>query len=133
MGQKPARDRGLQRLGHLLIAIVIWAGSITVSARVLAGHPESAALRAAMAALTIVGFLPWIWVVARMILAEDEFSQRIHFYALGFAFALTGVFVVAADVLRRAGFIDYVSLPTILAWMVVTWWLSIVLTARYYR
>ncbi len=133
MAQKPARDTGLQRLGHLLGAVVIWAGTITVSARVLAGHPESAGLRAAMAALAIVGFLPWIWVVARMILAEDEFSQRIHFYALGIAFGLTGVFVMAADVLRRAGFIDYVSLPTILAWMVVTWWLSIVLTARYYR
>lgn len=132
MSQKP-RASGLQLLGWLIGSIVFWLVSFVTATTVLAREPDSPVFRGLLVAFGVLGFVPLIWVLARMILAEDEFARRIHFYALGLAFAATGLVVVAAEYLRRAEFIDYVTLPTILFAMVVAWWLSIMFTTWYYR
>ena len=46
-----------------------------------------------------------------------------HFIALSWAFAATGIFVIGADLLVRAHFVDYV--PTMHIWLFIT--------GRYYR
>jgi hypothetical protein len=86
-----------------------------------------------MVTIGVLGFLPWMWVVASLIRVSDEFSRRIHADALSLAFALTGVFVVAADFLQRARFVDVVPLTAVWIVMVVAWWLSIIFMTRYYR
>jgi hypothetical protein len=132
MSQKP-RASGLRLLGWLVGSMVLCLVSVLAATSVLAREPESALLRGVMVAVGVLGFLPLIWVLALMILAEDEFARRIHFYALGLAFAATALFIVAAEYLRRADFIDYVTLPTIFLVMMVAWWLAILFTTRYYR
>jgi hypothetical protein len=129
MSQKP-RASGLQLLGWLIGSIVFWLVSFMTATRVLAQEPDSPMLRGLLVAFGVLGFVPLISVLALMILAEDEFARRIHFYALGLAFAATAR---RCRYPQRAEFIDYVTLPTILFAMVVAWWLSIVFTTWYYR
>jgi hypothetical protein len=43
---------------------------------------------------------------------------------LSWAFAATELFVVMADLLIRAHFIDYLPLLHVLMFMVIAWWLS---------
>jgi hypothetical protein len=127
------QNHGLRLLQLLLGTMALWLVTSLVAARVLRGHPQSAVLRSAMVMLAIGGVLPWTWVLARVIRAQDEFSRRLHLVALSIAFGATALLVFTAMFLQEAGFIDYVSLPAILGTMMVVWWLSIVVTTRYYR
>jgi hypothetical protein len=127
------QNRGLRLLQLLIGAVATSLVASLIASRVLSGEPESAVLRGAMVALAVSGVLPWIWVLARVIRAQDEFSRRLHLVALAIAFGATGFLVFTAMFLQQAGFVDYVSLPAMLGTMMVTWWLSIVVTTRYYR
>jgi len=126
-------DSGLRLLQLLAGAFLLWLVTTVGALFVLDREPESVALRAAMVAVAVGGVLPWSWVVARLIQREDEFTRRLHLIALAIAFAITALLVFTAVFLQRAGFIDYVSLKTVLLTMVVTWWLAIIVTKRYYR
>ena len=130
---KEEKDPGVQLLVRMAGSLVVWAATLIAAIKILDRDPAGVAPRAAAVALAIGGFLPWVWMASRAIVAQDEFTRRIHFIALSWAFAATGVFVVSADMLVRAHFLDSVSLMTIWAFMIVTWWLAIMLTARYYR
>jgi hypothetical protein len=124
---------GLGLLKHLVASMALWGATTVIAARVLSSDPASAALRASMVALPMAGLVYWIWVLTRVIGSHDEFSRRIHLIALAVAYGLTAFLTFAAMFLQMAGFIDYVSLPTMLATMVATWWLSLLVTTRYYR
>ena len=127
------KDPGIQLLVRMAATLVLWAVTLVVAIRILDRDSQGVALRAVAVALAIGGFLPWVWIASRAIVAQDEFTRRIHFIALSWAFAATAVFVVSADMLVRAHFIDYVSMMNIWVFMIVAWWLAIMLTARYYR
>ena len=132
MGER-VENRGLRLLQQLIGSITASLVSSFIAARVLSAEPTSGVVRGAMVALAVVGVLPWIWVIARVIRAQDEFSRRLHLIALSVAFGATALLLFTAMFLQLAGFIDYVSLPAILGMMMVVWWLSIVVTTRYYR
>jgi hypothetical protein len=132
MGARPPVDRGIRLLQHFVASLVLWLATAAIAFRVLGGDPTSVPLRAGMVVLALAGFLYLVWVLTRVIQAQDEFSRRLHLVALAVAFGITGVFVFTALLLQHAHFIYYVPLWMILAAMVVTWWLSIVVTTRYY-
>ena len=130
---KEEKDPGVRLLARLVVSLVFWFGSFLAANWILSSEPQNAALRAGAVALAVAGFVPWIWMASRAIVAQDEYRRRIHYIALSWAFAATGVFVVASDLLVRAHFIDYLSIMNIWIFMIVAWWVSMMLTARYHR
>lgn len=130
---KPEPDPGVRLIGVIAGTMALWAISFLTAIRVLSRDPASPVLRGAMVVIAVLGFASWILATAYSIRAQDEFNQRVHLVALAWAFAITGLFVCASDMLMRAHFVDYVSLLTVWVVMVVTWWLSMMITARYYR
>ena len=126
-------ETGLRPLAHVAGGLVLWVISLVVSMRVLRTHPESLALRLGMVALGLGGFMAWLVAVARLILSQDEFSQRIHFVAIALACAATAVAVMAADFLQAADVLGPVPLQVVWMAMGVLWWLGIVAATRYYR
>ena len=64
---------------------------------------------------------------------QDEFNQRLHFIALGVAFALIAALSYAIDLLHQARFIQQPSSYGLWALMLIVWWLSIVIVPRVYR
>ena len=132
MGERQPASR-LRLLGHVAGSAVVWLTAMLAATRVLHTQPPSRMLRGAMVVLGTLGTLPLVWTLGRLIRAEDEFSRRIHLAALGVAFGALAVCLVSGDLLVRAGFIDDVSFGAIWMGMLVIWWLSIVITTRYYQ
>jgi hypothetical protein len=64
---------------------------------------------------------------------QDEFNQRIHLVALSVAFAVTAAVSYASDLLRQAGFIPAVPATGLWAAMVGVWFITMLVTPRYYR
>jgi hypothetical protein len=133
MTQREKPDPSLRILGLLFGTILLWGATSALAARILHRHPASVTLRAAAVILGVLGFVPWPLATAHLIRMHDEFSRRVHLIALSIAFASTGLFIFTADLLQRAGFIDYFSLMTIWLVMLGTWWLSIMVAEWYYR
>ena len=127
------KDPGVRMLGRLAASLALWAVTFVAAHKILNVDPASVLVRAGAVALAVFGCLPWVWMVSRAIVAEDEFTRRIHFIALAWAFAATGVFVMAADFLARAHFIDYLPIMYIWMFMIVAWWISLFLTGRHHR
>jgi hypothetical protein len=123
----------LRLAAGLLAALGFWAMTFLVASGILARDPAAVGLRGAAVAAAVIGLLVWIWMTARSIAAQDEFSRRIHTTALSWAFAVTAVFVVTVDFLSRAHLIGYVSYTTTFLFMVVAWWVAMMAAARYYR
>ena len=131
--QAQGKDPGIQLIVRLAVAVFLWAATLVGARWVINDGQSSRSARYAAVTLAVAGVLPWIWTTSRAILREDEFTRRVHFVALSWAFAATGVFIYAVDLLTGARLVDYVSYTTIWIFMVITWWLSIVITTRYYR
>ena len=133
MADQKKKATAIQILSWLALSVGIWGVTLVFTNRRLTSHHDSAAIRILLVAIGIGGFLPWIYVCWKAILAEDEFSQRIHFMAIAITFALTGIGSYACGFLHRAGFIP--EQPVSGLWMVmgVVWWISMMVTARNYR
>ena len=86
-----------------------------------------------MVALGVGGFLSWIVSVARLVMTQDEFSQRIHLVAIALTCAATAVLLMLGDLLQTAGFLGSVPLQGIWMAMGVLWWLAIVVATWFYR
>jgi len=125
----PRTRLSLQAIGSIALWVVTYAAANLILAR----DPPGLVLRLGAVLLALSGFIPWIWMTVRLIAAQDEFTRRIHLIALAWAFAATGVFVVIADLLVRARFLDYLPIVHITFFMVVAWWLSMMFTSRYFR
>jgi len=126
-------DPSVSRLAKMFISLAVWAVTYVTALSLLTRGNPSARIRAAAVVVGVGGLLPWIWMVARSIAAEDEFTRRIHYIALSCTFAATGVFLFTVDLLTRAQFIGHLSYMHVWMFMVTAWLLSIVLTTRYYR
>ena len=131
--QAQQKDPGVQMLARLAVAALLWAATLIGARWVLDDEHASRAARFAAVAVAVAGVVPWIWMTSRAILREDEFTRRVHFVALSWAFAATGLFIYAVDLLTGAHLVGYVSYTTIWIFMVIAWWFSIVITTRYYR
>src|SRR5262245_20272440 len=130
---KNKQPAGLKHLTHLVVTMLIWVISVLVVTRTLRTHPSSVALRLAMVALGAGGFLPWLISIGRLIMAQDEFSLRVHLVAIAITCAITALMLLTGGYLQTAGFLGYVPLQILWVAMGVVWWLSIVIASWYYR
>jgi len=133
MAEQKRKLSAIQLLGWNTLGAGLWAITFVFTNRRLDSHHDNAAIRIVLVALGIGGALPWAYFCRKAILAEDEFSQRIHFIAMSIAFALTLLGSYACGFLHRAGFIQELPVSNLWLAMVVVWWISILATARYYR
>ena len=126
-------DPKVRFLGQMVLTTVLWAGTFLASKTDTFGHPDTLAMRIALVVVGIGGFLPVVFVYAKSIRMQDEFNQRIHYIALSIAFALTAVVSYASDLLFQAGFIPQFPSTGLWALMVVTWFIAMIVTPRFYR
>jgi hypothetical protein len=126
-------ETGLRPVASVAGALLVWLICVFVSMRVLRSGVESLPLRVAMVVLGTAGFTVWLVTVARLILNEDEFSQRLHLVAVALTCGATAVLVMAGDFLQTAGLLGPVPLQGVWLTMGVLWWLAIVVATRYYR
>jgi hypothetical protein len=133
MAEQKSKPTAIQLLGWTTLGAGLWGVTFVFTNQRLGSHHDSAAIRIVLVALGIGGALPWAYFCRKAILAEDEFSQRIHFVAMSITFALTAVGSYACGFLERAGFIPELPLSDLWLVMVVVWWISILATSRYYR
>ena len=130
---EPKLDPNIRLLRDIALATVLWATTFVVSKGSWFKGPHSWPVRAVLVAIGIGGFLPIVFVYARSIRMQDEFNQRIHLIALGVAFAAIAAISYSADMLEQAGFIAHVPGGGVWALMVAVWFISMIVTQRYYR
>ena len=128
-----AKDNGFRLLAQVALSTGLWVGTYLFCRGALIEGEHGRAARIALSAIGIAGFLPWVYVVGKSILAQDEFSQRIHFIALSIAFAAIGIGSFACGFLRNAGLVPELPFSDLWIAMVIVWWLSMFATSRYYR
>ena len=126
-------DPNVRLLGQVAVTSLLWAGTFVATKTESLGHPGSLAMRIALIVIGIGGFLPVMFVYAKSIRMQDEFNQRIHYIALSIAFAVIGVLSYASDLLSQAGFIPQIPSTGLWALMVVIWFVSMIVTPRFYR
>jgi hypothetical protein len=126
-------DPQVRLLQQVALTAFLWAATFVATKGDWARDVVDLPRRVALVAIGIGGFLPVVYVYAKSIRMQDEFNQRIHLVSLGVAFAITAVVSYAADLLRQAHFIREVPSGGVWALMIAIWFVSIVLTTRYYR
>ena len=70
-------DPNVRLLGQVAVTTILWAGTFVASKTDTFGHPDSLAMRLALVAVGIGGFLPVVYVYAKSIRMQDEFNQRV--------------------------------------------------------
>lgn len=130
---RPRRSPQIRTLRMLAITFLVWLIAFTAASARLARHPPGAFGRGALAALAIASFVAILAAVGRAVLLQDEFTQRVHLVATGWAFAAIALLSYAIYFLHEAGFVA--AFPVSSLWMVmgVIWWCSIAVSAWYYR
>jgi hypothetical protein len=126
-------NQNIRLLGQVGVSTVLWAATFVATKSESFEHPGSLAMRIALVVMGIGGFLPVVFVYAKSIRMQDEFNQRIHFIALSIAFAATAVVSYAADLLFQAGFIPQFPSTGLWALMVAIWFITMIVTPRFYR
>jgi hypothetical protein len=126
-------DPKIRLLGQVAVTTILWAGTFIATKTESFGHPAGLAARIALVAVGLGGFLPVVLVYAKSIRMQDEFNQRLHYIGLAIAFALTAVVSYASDLLYQAGFIPQLPSTGLWALMVAIWFVTMILTPRFYR
>ena len=134
MTKSQRQNPALRMLGFMAFTLALWIGTyVFASTRLSSAHPQSVAVRSALAAVGIAGFVPWMFGASRAIFTQDEFTQRVHLVAIALAFAITALISYAGGFLHRAGLAPDMSIGHLWMVMGVVWWLSIMAASRYYR
>ena len=115
------------------IISILWAATFVATKNEAFGHPDSPAMRLALILVGIGGFLPVIFLYAKSIRMQDEFSQRIHYIALSIAFAFIAALSYVSDLLTQAGLIPQIPSTGLWALMVFVWFITMIVTPRFYR
>jgi hypothetical protein len=126
-------DPNVRLLGQIAVTTVLWAGTFVATKTGTFGHSDSLLLRIVLVLVGAGGFLPVAFVYAKSIRMQDEFNQRIHYVALSIAFALTAAASYTADLLVQAGFIPQLPSTGLWALMVMIWFITMIITPRFYR
>jgi hypothetical protein len=126
-------DPNVRLLGQVAVTSLLWAGTFVASKTETLGHPGSLAMRVALVVIGIGGFLPVMFVYAKSIRMQDEFNQRMHYIALSVAFAITATVSYVCDLLSQAGFIPALPSTGLWALMVAIWFVTMIVTQRFYR
>jgi hypothetical protein len=133
MAEQKEKDPGIRHLAQLGLTTLLWGATYAGVAHLLHSYELSLPVRILGVSVAMSGFLLWVYVIGKVIAAQDEFSFRIHLVSIAVTFALTAVASYACDFLEKAGFISGLPLSALWMAMAVTWWISMVATARYYR
>jgi hypothetical protein len=131
MTSKAQAGTGTRALALSLGSITLWAIT-TMAAYSLLRHYNTSTIRVVAVAIGVVGYIPWQLVVVWLIRHYDEYTRRLYLIAFSIAFGATGLFILACNLLQRAGFIDYISLMTIWLVMIGTWAAALAGTQWYY-
>ena len=126
-------DPNVRLLRDVALTTVLWATTFVVSRGEWFEGAHGWPVRALLVAIGIGGFLPIVFVYARSIRMQDEFSQRVHLIALAVAFAAVAAISYSADILKEAGFIAQVPGGGVWALMVAVWFIAMLVTQRFYR
>ena len=126
-------DPNIKLIGQIALTSVLWAGTFVATKSESLGHPGSLAMRVALVVVGVGGFLPVLFVYAKSIRMQDEFNQRIHYIALSIAFAVVAGLSYTSDLLHQAGFIPQIPSTGLWALMVPIWFVSMIVTPRFYR
>ena len=124
---------GAKVLGWVFLSIILWIGTFAIAARVLRHHPTNLWIRVGCVLMAVLGFLSWPVSVAKLIRMLGEFERRIHLVALAIAFFVDVLFIFTVNMLQLAGFIDWISIQTILLVMGLTWFAATLGTSWYYN
>ncbi len=126
-------DPNIRLIQQVALTSVLWAGTFVATKNESFGHPGSLGMRIALVVVGVGGFLPVLLVYVKSIRMQDEFNQRIHYIALSIAFAVTAAASYSADLLNQAGFIPQIPATGLWALMVAIWFVSMMVTPRFYR
>jgi hypothetical protein len=127
-------DPSIKFLSQLGLATLFWAATFwATKTDWFTTGAASVTARAALVVLGIGGFLPVVFVYVKSIRMQDEFNQRIHLVALGVSFAVLSVVSYSVDLLHQAGFIPQPSSSGLWALMIVVWFVTMLITPRFYR
>src|SRR3954469_19374804 len=115
------------------VTAALWAGTFVFTKGDWLRPPAPLPARIAFVAIGIGGFVPMLFVYAKSIRMQDEFTQRIHLIALAITFAVMALISYAADIFAEAGFIAHVPGGGVWALMVGVWFICMLVTPRFYR
>jgi hypothetical protein len=133
MTEQQKTDKSIRLIRQTAITSVLWAGTFVATKHESFGHPGSLAMRLALIVVGVGGFLPVIFLYAKSIRMQDEFNQRIHYIALSIAFAFIAALSYLSDLLTQAGFIPQIPSTGLWALMVFVWFITMIVTPRFYR
>src|SRR6186713_1928264 len=125
-------DPQIRLIRQSAITSGLWAVTFVATKNESFGHPDSPAMRLALIVVGVGGFLPVIFLYAKSIRMQDEFSQRIHYIALSIAFAFIAALSYVIDLLTQAGVIPQVPSTGLWALMVFVWFITMIVTPRFY-
>ena len=133
MSEQKRSNTNVRLLGQVAVTTILWAATFVGTKSDWIAHPKSLPMRVGLAVVGIGGFLPIVFVYAKSIRMQDEFNQRMHLVALAAAFAVVAAVSYACDLLHQAAFIPELPATGLWALMVAIWFVSMIVTARYYR
>src|ERR1044071_2034835 len=87
---KQKLDPNIRLIGQVAVATILWGGTYVITRTDWFAAATTLSPGVALGGSGIGGFLPIVFVYAKSIRMQDEFNQRLHFIALGVAFALIG-------------------------------------------
>ena len=120
-------------MSQVAVTSILWAGTFVATKSEALSQPGSLAMRTALLIVGVGGFLPVVLLYAKSIRMQDEFNQRIHYIALSIAFAFIAALSYVCDLLFQAGFIPQIPSTGLWALMVFVWFITMVVTPRFYR
>jgi hypothetical protein len=132
MASKSQPDPGVRALALSLGSISLWVLTTMVSYTLLRHYPHGVGIRALAVVIGLMGYIPWQVIVIWLIRHYDEYTRRLYLISFSIAFAATGLFINACNLLQRAGFIDYISLMTIWLVMIGSWAVALAGAQWYY-
>ncbi len=131
--QKIKQNANVKLIRQTAITSILWAGTFVATKNESFGRPGSFAMRLALVVVGVGGFLPVIFLYAKSIRMQDEFNQRIHYIALSIAFAFIAALSYVSDLLSQAGFTPQIPSTGLWALMVFVWFITMIVTPRFYR
>ncbi len=126
-------DPNIRLLWQVAATTVLWGASFVATKADWLARTDAIWARVALVAVGLGGFLPVVLVYVKSIRMQDEFNQRVHLIGLSVAFAIVAVISYGADLLHQAHFIRQPPSGGVWALMIAVWFVTMIVTPRYYR
>ena len=133
MVERHRQDPAVRTLIQLIVSTGVWLVIYLFCTTRLASYDDAPAVRGLIVAVGIAGLIPWVFLIAKAIRGEDEFTRQLRYLSLGIAFGLTAVGSFVIDFLHRARLIGAWPITGLWMAMLVVWALTMFGLSRYYR